>query len=209
MNYFVHNMDWNNIDSVVPYDGIRFNESSYIYTKDLTPYDYPNLIKLNNVQCTKPYYYFYQLALLSSGTPQSHNALLIWKIYSRSIWYLILSTITILSILSMILNYNKNTNFFKQLFHSIWSYALPLIQKGEPRKPFNFIYLFWLFSVIPIVEIFKNDLLANLVTTSNKYDNNLMDLLKKDRSVATLSGNYHMFFAKVVMKCLLKMTFFN
>ena len=196
MQYFIHKMNWKNMDSIVPYDGIRFNESSYIYTCDLTQYDYSNVMKLNNVECTKPYYYFYQFALLSSGTPQSHNSLLVWKVYTRPVWYLILSTITVLSILSMILSYNKNTYFIKQSFDSIWCYALPLIQKGESRKPFHLIYLFWLFSAIPIVEIFKNDLLANLVTTSNKYDNNLMDLLKKGRSVGTLSGNYHLFFHK-------------
>lgn len=195
MHYFVHKMRWKNMDSIVPYDGTRFNES-YIYTSDLTQYDYSKAMELNNVECTKPYYYFYQFVLLSSGTPQSHNSLLVWKIYTRSVWYLILSTITILSILSMILNYSKNINFIKQSFDSIWCYALPLIQKGDSKKPFHLIYLFWLFSAIPIVEIFKNDLLANLVTTSNNYDNSLMDLVKKGRSVGTLSGNYHLFFHK-------------
>ena len=185
-------MRWAN--DLKPYDGLIGNDSNYILTTDLTPYDHSLSFDDKNIRCTRPLYNFYQLAMIGAGIKQSHHdSLSIAKVYDQYVYYVILSSVIILSLLSVIINFNNNSSIIKQILKSFWSYSLPLIQKGRNKKPFIIMYLFWLISIIPLIEIFKNNLLANLVHTPTQYKNNLFDILKSKSWITTLTGNYWSF----------------
>lgn len=190
-------MRWTN--DLEPYDGLIGNDSNYILTTDLTPYDHSLSFGDKNIRCTRPLYNFYQLAMIGAGIKQPyHDSLSIAKVYDQYVCYLILSSVIILSVLSVIISFNNNSSIIKQILESFWSYSLPLIQKGHNKKPFIIMYLFWLISMIPLIEILKNNLLANLVHTPTQYKNNLFDILKPESFITTLSRNYQLFVQREV-----------
>jgi hypothetical protein len=52
-----------------------------------------------------------------------------------------------------------------------------LLNGGECRKPFNFVYLFWIISIFPLIEVFKNDILVNLITKKETRIDTVGELL--------------------------------
>jgi hypothetical protein len=52
-----------------------------------------------------------------------------------------------------------------------------LLNGGDCRKPFNFVYLFWIISIFPLIEVFKNDILVNLVTKKETRIDTVEELL--------------------------------
>jgi hypothetical protein len=154
-----------------------------IDSRDEVPFDFDLLVHNYGYHCTEPLYLENQLLMVSPVIKESAPTVMsIRRAYDEYEWIAILSTILFLIIFNTIITKNMNKeNIINRLCLSLWSYYQPLIGKGEPRKPMNFVYLFWLIGVIPLVEIFKNDLLANLVSIPDVYTNNIDDLLDYNR----------------------------
>lgn len=117
------------------------------------------------VHCLKPEYLMNYFTFLTKVKEHSQKDTMdIWKVFDTKTW----STIALFYIFCILFNtiikrHVKKTNILKNLFTSIYIYYQPLINGGECRKPFNFIYLFWIISVFPLIEIFKNDMYVKLI----------------------------------------------
>jgi len=60
-----------------------------------------------------------------------------------------------------------------------------LIKIGERLKYQNYIYILWVLSIIPLIEIFNNEILAKLVAVQDLYADNINDLLDDKWDVYT------------------------
>jgi hypothetical protein len=99
--------------------------------------------------------------------------------FKCNVWITLFTTMIFLVIFtaafSKFFNYKSN-KFMDSIQSSIWIYYQPLIGKSNIRKP-NLLYLLWLLMIIPMVEIFRNDLLANLISAPTQMADTIDDLL--------------------------------
>lgn len=152
-----------------------------IESVDFSPFRYDQQTTDKNYECinVKTIFMENELVFISPVIKQSKShSLNILKTYGTHIWMLILATLLLLIIFNAFFEYNLILPPLKKLVSSAWVYFQPLISRGSGREPFNVFYLLWLISVLPLVEIFKNDLLANLVLQPEIYINDISDLLQ-------------------------------
>jgi len=72
----------------------------------------------------------------------------------------------------------------------IWILFESLLGKGGRKKLFTISYLFWLISIIPILEIVRNKLFSNIVKVPERIINNMDELLdNKDINPMVLYKN--------------------
>jgi len=73
--------------------------------------------------------------------------------------------------------FGTNENRDNSLFYYIWIYFKPLIGIAESFSYHNYIYILWVLSVFTLTEIFKNEILAKLISVPDLYADNIDDLL--------------------------------
>jgi len=135
-------------------------------------YDFETQNIYLHFNCSKPLYISNQLSFMSAvikrETPPTMD---LWKAFDIKIWILILLALMFTVIADRLLS--KSNKSFLDL---IWIYLKSIIGIGGRSGYNKFIYLLWILCIFPLTEIFKNDLLANLVAVPNLYLDNIDDL---------------------------------
>ena len=159
---------------------------------DKTPVNY--LLNTDNslgYNCSKPLYVTNLLKILSINSykplPPIYN---IWKGLDTSVWYTILGVFIILFIVYKITNKVYDNKFPDTLMGFIWIFFKPMLGILEQPIYVNHLYLLWLISLIPVVEIIKNELLANLLTRRLLYSHTIEDLMDDRLEVYTSNRNH-------------------
>jgi hypothetical protein len=108
----------------------------------------------------------------------------ILKGFSSQIWILIIISFLICLSTHLLIQKLKIKNFsITEVFLGIYICLQPFINCGDCRKPFNLIYLFWLISIFPLVELFKNDLSANLIAMKKTKIETIKELIESNNKV--------------------------
>jgi hypothetical protein len=105
----------------------------------------------------------------------------IWKAFDINVWIFILTAFIFIIIADKLINKNKNIS----IYDTVWVYFKPIIGIGERFQINNLIYILWALSFVPLIEIFKNDLLANLIAAPDLNADNIVDLLEDRLTVYT------------------------
>src|SRR5258708_26419367 len=140
-------------------------------------YDYETEVKKLN--CTKPLYISNQLTILSLVLKQDRpSAMDIFNAFNYIVWINIIIAFWTVVLVDTVTRNTHNGSTIKRMLNLVWIYFPTLIGKQTKDSRFtNIVYLFWIISVIPLVEIFKNELLANIVAIPSKLINTIEDLL--------------------------------
>ena len=115
--------------------------------------------------CTRPVYMTNLINIISFNTYQPLPPIIdIWKSLDTNVWYFIISSLFVFIIINKLRDkyqYSKHKNY--SVFTYLWIYFKPLLGIHEHRV-FNYLYISWIICLIPLTEILRNKLLANLVT---------------------------------------------
>lgn len=124
-----------------------------LYAKDL------------GINCTRPEFLMNYLSFITKVREQSRSDKMdIWKVFNAKIWTFILVFYLFCVLFNTIISRNNKFSKLEKLLTFLFIYFQTLLNGGDCRKPFNFVYLFWIISIFPLIEVFKNDILVNLIT---------------------------------------------
>ncbi len=148
-------------------------------------YDYETQNIYLRFNCSKPLFISNQISILSANVRKDiRPTMQIWKCFPINVWILICFAFIFIIIADKILSKNKN-HYLKSIYNIFWVYFKPLIGIGEHLRYYSFFYILWLISVRPLTEIFRNDLLANLIAVPDRDIDNIDDLFVNDLDVYT------------------------
>ena len=151
----------------------RLNLSSHIDSGEYEDsMDYQLITNGWGLKCCQPLYISYRLSMLSAivkGNEISFNYLT--QTYEKSVWILLFTFILLLSIINYKL-FSKKT-----FWYSVWTYIYLLFGKSNLRRDLNIMDLFYIISIIPFIEIIRNNLFSSLVSLPEKYANNMEDMI--------------------------------
>jgi len=118
-----------------------------------------------------------------------YSSLFILQTYNIDVWLTLLSTVLLLSLINSI-NLMKRNDTIKWLIEKnlsvIWIICESLLGKGGRKKLFTISYLFWLISILPIIEILKNELFSIIINVPERMVNNIDELLDEKIMSVTL-----------------------
>jgi hypothetical protein len=125
-----------------------------------------------------------------------YSSLFILQTYNIDVWLTLLSTVLLLSLINSI-KLTKNNDTIKWLIEKnlsvIWIICESLLGKGKRNKLFTISYLFWLISILPIIEILKNELFSIIINVPERMVNNIDELLDEKMMSLTFSkGDFEM-----------------
>ena len=120
--------------------------------------DYQLISSQPELECSQPLYISYQISMISPIVKESQTTFsYLTQTYDSMVWILFFALIIFLSLLT------KNL-FKKQTFwSSIWSYICLFFGKPNSKRSLSIIQLFYVISIIPFIEIIRNNLLSSLV----------------------------------------------
>ncbi len=148
-------------------------------------YDYETQNIYLSFNCSKPLFISNQISILSANLRKEiRPTMQIWKSFPINVWILICFAFIFLMTADKILSKNKN-HYSKSIYNIFWVYFKPLIGIGEHLRHNNLIYILWVISIRPLTEIFRNDLLANLIAVPDRNIDNIDDLLVNHLDVYT------------------------
>jgi hypothetical protein len=158
-------------------------QKNYIDSYDNHPFNYAFSIE-DGMNCDQPLYMLNHFSFAGKIRREKYAQRMdIIKGYSGKIWILILISLLCYVFTSLIIQkFETNKLSVKKTLSTISAYLQPFINCGECRKPFTLIYLFWLISIFPLVEIFKNDLLANLVALNETKIQTIQQLIASNNT---------------------------
>ena len=153
---------------------------------DRVPMNY--LFETSTLNCTKPLYLSNLLMFISVNVNKPLPPIVdIWKGLETKIWFIIITAFLILYFTHKISHkLTQNNRKHHSLLEFIWIYFKPLLGIGEHLDHHNYMYILWLISLIPLVEVIRNELLSNLVTRPVDNADTIDDLLS-DRYDCKLS----------------------
>lgn len=131
--------------------------------------------------------------MISPIVKQKDSVASLIKVFDANIWILLIGSIFIQSILTTIMRYKTRANLMNDFLSSLWIFLQPLCAKGDRRILYAINYLFWLISLIPFLEIYRNDLLSKLVSSPVRTANSVDDLLSSEYQTAVLSAEIKFF----------------
>jgi len=138
-----------------------------------------------SMECDPPQYIHNQLVTVGKVI-RDHFAQRtdILKAFSPQIWILVIISFFIYTFLNILIGRIKTRKLsMADTFSQIFTFAQPLINCGDCRKSFTLIYLIWLISIFPLVEIFKNDLFANLIALNETKIETIEALIQSNNDV--------------------------
>jgi len=156
-----------------------YMKRDYIDSIDRHPITYNYEVSSLGINCDPPLYLLNKLTFAGKIRKEKYSQNVdVMKGFSSEVWFLILISLLIYIFLNCLTEKFRNkTLLISKIFSSFYTYLLPFINCGDNRKPFTIIYLFWLISLFPLVEIFKNDLLANLVALNETKIETIQQLI--------------------------------
>jgi len=150
--------------------------------------DFVEFTQIHGYECLQPQYMLNTLSFISRIIRETKTDKRdILKIYDLNIWLIIFVMFIFCSFLNTLItkSSSKREKFslsFEKFSNSLLIYFKPFLNTGSGHKPFNLIYLLWIVSIYPLVEIFKNELLAELVSEQDFRINTLNDVIKSGNS---------------------------
>ncbi len=166
-------------------------QNNKIDSIDFTPTNYFEMKEKPNITCVRPLFISNQLSIMTAIIKQSkYSSLFILQTYNIDVWITLLSTVLLLSLINSI-SLMKNNDTIKWLIEKnlsvIWIICESLLGKGGRKKLFTISYLFWLISILPIIEILKNRLFSIIINVPERMVNNIDELLDDEIISLTLS----------------------
>jgi len=164
---------------------LKYVQNSQIDCYECIPCDYNYMTVNEKLLCTRPLFLTNQFSMISATIKKfNHSSEGFWRIYDLNIWITLIFILLLLSIFTAFkLNVNKEKNLSHKFLYSFWVYFISIFREGNRRKPYILVYILWLISIIPIVEIYKNSLLANLVSIPDLLVDDIGDLLVENRKI--------------------------
>jgi len=157
--------------------------------------------------CTRPLYFYNQMTMWTPIYNRNDYYLdKIWKCYDSSVWITFLALITFISILSSELNTNQTRyQMINSILSSFWEYFQPLLRKGSStsKKPKNYLYCLYLFTLFPLIIVFENEFLAHLVSYQDVKLDIIDDFISRDKIIIT-TGHSHKKYVENEIKKLIK-----
>ena len=138
-------------------------------------------------ECSEPLYISNQMVILSPNVKQQKFPIEdIFKAFDRFVWYLIIVSLFVIIITNKLsFDINSVNKKFQRLSDVFWIHFKPIIGIAENLGFQNQIYILWVFAMIPITAIIRNELLTNLLTKHLKYADTIEDLLDNGLTVYT------------------------
>jgi hypothetical protein len=96
--------------------------------------------------------------------------------YETSVWISLIMTIIFLSLFSKIF-LNKSKDKKNTFWSSIWTNTHWILRQSTPKQKLNITQLFFVISLIPFIEIIRNNLFSCLISFPEKYSENIDDLI--------------------------------
>ncbi len=172
-------------------------QNNKIDSIDLIPTNYFEMKEKPNITCVRPLFISNQLSIMTAIIKQSkYSSLFILQTYNIDVWLTLLSTVLLLSLINSI-KLMKNNDTIKWLIKKylsvIWILCESLLGKGKRNKLFTISYIFWLISILPIIEILKNGLFSIIINVPERMVNDIDELLDEKIISLTLSkGDFEM-----------------
>jgi hypothetical protein len=110
--------------------------------------------------------------------------------YETSVWVTFITTIIFLSLFSKILSIgkkDKNHSFWS----SIWTNINIVLGQGVSIQELKITQLFFIISLIPFIELIRNELVSSLVSVPEKYAENMDDLINGYYKPYTIDKGLH------------------
>jgi len=138
---------------------------------------------------TKPLFLSHQMTMLTPIYKRNDYSLnKVWNCYDWSVWVTCLLFILFLSIISMRLKANQTrSQIIISFLTSLWQYFKPVLRKGSSTlgKSRNHIYCLYLLTFFPVIIIFENELLSNLIYTQDSKLDTIDDFDSIDKIFMT------------------------
>jgi hypothetical protein len=173
-------------------DPFTLMETNKISSIDCYPCDFKDLTETFKLKCVRPLFIQNQMSMLTPviKTQRYSSLINLSRIYDSSVW---LTLIAILIFLSFITTFkmkyiNKDKGKLYLLFgESLWIYFKTLLDKGDQKKFITYSYLFWLISILPVIEIYKNELFAKIVLVSERRVDTIDDIIADGSITVTIN----------------------
>ncbi len=173
---------------------IELVKKSQIDCYDCTPCDYNYMINEEKVVCSRPLFITYQFSMMSAIIKKSgHSSKGFLTIFEMEVWITLIAFLLFLSIFTTYLtkiqtkNLNQKKEIWERFLSSLWTYFICILGKGNRYEPHVITYLLWIISIIPLVEIYRNSLLANLVSNTDVLVDDIDDLITANRKIFSLN----------------------
>ncbi len=155
-------------------NNIKYEIDTYEYNELMDYYSQTNNSKL---KCSQPLYISYELSMISAIVKQSQTSFYyLTQTYETSVWISLITTIIFLSLFSKIFSIvrkDKNYSFWS----SIWTNIHWMLRQSTPKQKLKITQLFFVISLIPFIEIIRNNLFSCLISFPEKYAENIDDLI--------------------------------
>ncbi len=156
---------------------------------DRVPYLYEYESRWDGLRCAPPLYLINQMQILSALIVQPTAVEDIFKAFSLAIWFIILAFYLVVVVLDVLLVGSCTDNFQQQrqslgerLWRSSINYFKVLLAKETVTPTFNRrLFLFWALGCLPLVEIFRNDMIAKIVESKYRSVDSIEELLDKTK----------------------------
>jgi hypothetical protein len=173
---------------------IELVKKSQIDCYDCTPCDYNYMINEEKVVCSRPLFITYQFTMMSAIIKKSgHSSKGFLTIFEMEVWITLIAFLLFLSIFTTYLmkiqtkNLNEKRGIWERFLSSLLTYFVCILGKGNRYEPHVINYLLWMISIIPLIEIYRNSLLANLVSNTDVLVDDIDDLITANRKIFALN----------------------
>ncbi len=161
---------------------------------DCTPCDYHYMINEEKLVCSRPLFISYKFSMISAIIKKSvHSSKGFLRIFEMEVWITLIAFLLFLSIFTTYLtkiqrkNLNQKKGIWERFLSSLWTYFVCILGKENRYSPHVITYLLWMISIIPLVEIYRNSLLANLVSNTDVLVDDIDDLITGNRKILALN----------------------
>ena len=172
---------------------------------DRVPFLYEYESSWDGVRCAPPLYLINQLQILTALTVEPTAVEDIFRAFSLAIWFTILVFYLLVVGLDVLLlrsdergggdhlhqNRNQKLSLGDRLWRSSINYFKVLLAKETASSTFNRrLFLFWALGCLPLVEIFRNDMIAKIVESKFRSVDSIEELLDQTKLTGlALSGD--------------------
>jgi hypothetical protein len=152
------------------------------------------MIKEEKLVCSRPLFITHQFSMMSTIIKKSgHSSEGFLRIFEMEVWITLIAFLLFLSIFTTYLtkfqrkNVDEKKGIWERFLSSVWTYFVCILGKGNRYEPHVITYLLWIISIIPLVEIYRNCLLANLVSNTDVLVDDIDDLITGNRKIFALN----------------------
>ncbi|KAJ6221574.1 hypothetical protein RDWZM_000119 [Blomia tropicalis] len=160
---------------------------------DRVPYIYEFDNKFNSTICATPLFMINQLQILSAKIEIQRLVSDIFHVFSINIWLIILLFYLICIVLEYVDKvwlFSNKQNRMNQLWSIVINYFNVLLAKESQNNTYKrSLYIFWVLGCIPLVEIFRNDMIAKIANSEYRTINTIEQLLDTNMKMLATAGD--------------------